>query len=84
VFGYLFAVPQRTRLDLQGKKIPMRMLLLTSVLLIVNIALSQSQISDIVLVNGKIWTVDRARPEAEAVAILGGRILSVGTTAEIK
>ncbi len=62
----------------------MRLLLLTSTLLTVTIALSQSQIADIVFVNGKIWTVDKAKPEAEAVAVLGGRILSVGSTADVK
>ncbi|HXW08043.1 MAG TPA: amidohydrolase [Vicinamibacterales bacterium] len=35
------------------------------------------------LVNGRIWTGDPARPEAEAVAIAGDRIKRVGTTAEI-
>ena len=62
----------------------MRTFLITCALLTVTIALSQSQIADIVFVNGKIWTVDRAKPEAEAVAVLGGRILSVGSTAELK
>jgi len=62
----------------------MRLLLTICALLTVITALSQSQIADIVFVNGKIWTVDKAKPEAEAVAIVGGRILSVGTTAEVK
>ena len=62
----------------------MRLLLLVGTLLTVTIALSQSQIADVVFVDGKIWTVDRAKPEAEAVAVLGGRILSVGSTADTK
>jgi len=40
--------------------------------------------ADLVLVNGKVWTVDPARPEAEAVAVWHGRILKVGTTVEVK
>ncbi|HEY6402001.1 MAG TPA: amidohydrolase [Blastocatellia bacterium] len=40
--------------------------------------------ADLVLVNGKIWTVDDKRPEVEAIAILGNRIASVGSTAEIR
>src|SRR3954471_15991577 len=40
--------------------------------------------ADLVLVNAKIWTVDRDRPEAEAVACWRGRILAIGTTAEIR
>src|SRR5215510_3191312 len=40
--------------------------------------------ADLVLVNGKIWTVDDRRPEVEAVAVLGNRIVAVGSTAEIR
>jgi hypothetical protein len=40
--------------------------------------------ADLVLVNGKVWTVDPAKPEAQAVAVWNGHILKVGTDAEIK
>ena len=40
--------------------------------------------ADLLLLNGRIYTVDPARPWAEAVAIRGDRIVSVGTSAEIK
>lgn len=40
--------------------------------------------ADLVLVGGKVWTVDRDRPEAEAVAVWRDRFLKVGTDAEIK
>jgi predicted amidohydrolase YtcJ len=40
--------------------------------------------ADLVLVNGKIWTVDDKRPEVEAVAVLGNRIAAVGSTEEIR
>jgi hypothetical protein len=49
-----------------------------------SIALCFSQQADIIFVNGKIWTVDDARPTAEAVAVLDGKIVAVGTTAEIR
>jgi predicted amidohydrolase YtcJ len=39
---------------------------------------------DLVLLNGKIWTVDKARPEVEALAARGGRIVALGKTADIK
>ena len=39
--------------------------------------------ADLVLRNARVWTVDRGRPEAQAVAILGDRILDVGSDAEI-
>jgi predicted amidohydrolase YtcJ len=37
------------------------------------------QTADLVLRNGRVVTVDTARPEAQAVAIKGDRILAVGT-----
>ncbi len=37
----------------------------------------------LVLVNGRIWTGDAGRPEAEAVAIDGDRITAVGSSSEI-
>jgi len=40
--------------------------------------------ADLILVNGRVWTVNPAQPWAEAVAIEGDRILRVGRTAEIK
>jgi len=38
--------------------------------------------ADLIVVNARVWTVDAARPEAEAVAVAGDRILAVGTRAE--
>jgi predicted amidohydrolase YtcJ len=35
-------------------------------------------------VNGRVWTGDPARPDAEAIAIAGDRIAAVGSTAEIR
>src|SRR5437764_730770 len=40
--------------------------------------------ADVILVNGKVWTVNRAQPEAEALAVWHGRILHVGKTAEVR
>ena len=39
--------------------------------------------ADIILTNGRIYTVDPEKPWAEAVAIAGGRILAVGDAAKI-
>lgn len=39
--------------------------------------------ADLILTNGHLVTVDSSRPEAEAVAITGDRILAVGTMEEI-
>ncbi len=40
--------------------------------------------ADLVLINGAILTVDRSDSMAQAVAIAGGRITAVGSTAQIK
>src|SRR5688572_24390518 len=43
-----------------------------------------AQTATLALINGHVVTVDSAKPEAEAVAIVGDRILAVGTNAEIR
>ena len=40
--------------------------------------------ADLVLINAKVWTVDRDHPTAEAVAMWNGRILAVGSDREIR
>ena len=39
--------------------------------------------ADLIIQNARVWTVDPSRPDAEAVAILGDRIVAVGSTSEI-
>jgi predicted amidohydrolase YtcJ len=40
--------------------------------------------ADLVVLNGKIWTVNRAQPEAEALAVVRDRIVAVGTSADLR
>ena len=40
--------------------------------------------ADLVLLNGKIWTVNKAEPEVEALAIWRDRIFSVGRSAQMR
>lgn len=40
--------------------------------------------AEAILVNARIWTVDSAKPEAQALAIFGSRILAVGSNSEIE
>jgi predicted amidohydrolase YtcJ len=40
--------------------------------------------ADLVIVNGAVWTVDPAKPRAEAVAVVGERIAAVGSNDEIR
>jgi len=39
--------------------------------------------ADLIIINAKVWTVDKARPTAEAVAVLGQYIVAVGSIAEV-
>ena len=40
--------------------------------------------ADLVLRNGRIWTVDEHRPEVEAIACLDGRIAAAGAAADVQ
>ncbi|MEX2115658.1 MAG: amidohydrolase [Bacteroidota bacterium] len=46
--------------------------------------LAFSQAADIVFTNAKVWTVDPAKPLAQAVALKGERIVGVGTSSEMR
>jgi hypothetical protein len=39
--------------------------------------------ADLIITNAKIWTVDKSLPMAQAVAILGDRIVAVGSSADV-
>lgn len=48
-------------------------------------ALSQPKpAADLIITNAKVWTVDNAHPTAQAVAVLGDRIVGVGTNPEVE
>jgi predicted amidohydrolase YtcJ len=40
--------------------------------------------ADLILLSAKVWTGDQANPEAEALAVLNGRIVAVGRNEEIE
>ena len=39
--------------------------------------------ADLIIQNARVWTVDPSRPEADAVAILGDRIVAVGSSQQV-
>lgn len=59
----------------------MRNLLLLATLLAV---VASGQIADLILENGKIVTVEKALPQAQAIAVKDGRVLALGTTAAMR
>jgi predicted amidohydrolase YtcJ len=40
--------------------------------------------ADLIITNAKVWTVDKPHPTAQAVAVLGDRIIAVGSDAEVE
>ncbi len=48
-------------------------------------ALAQSRpAADLIVVNSKVWTSDKNHPTAQAVAVLGERIVAVGSNSQIE
>ena len=48
-------------------------------------ALAQSKATaDLIIVNAKVWTVDKAHSTAQAVAVLGDHIIAVGSNADVE
>src|SRR5439155_8162795 len=39
--------------------------------------------ADLIITNAKVWTVDKSNPTAQAVAVLGDRIVSVGSNSDV-
>jgi hypothetical protein len=61
-----------------------RLLGIVFTLLSISLLSAQSKPSaDLIIHNAKIWTVDHDHPEAEAVAVLGERIVAVGSNQEV-
>ena len=59
-------------------------LLIVAILTCTPCARGQNQpAADLIIRNARVWTVDPARPEVEAVAVLGERIVAVGSSAEV-
>src|SRR5262249_5952837 len=64
----------------------MRALCILPALLFCSSALAEAPrlTADIVLPDGKIWTGEHKRPEAAALAVRDGRVVALGTSADIK
>jgi predicted amidohydrolase YtcJ len=48
-----------------------------------NLPAQSKPVADLIVTNAKIWTVDKAHPTAQAVAVLGDRIIAVGSNADV-
>jgi predicted amidohydrolase YtcJ len=58
-------------------------ILLSASILMLTIDCSMQEKADLVILNGKVLTIDKERPTAEAIAIKGENIIAVGTTSEL-
>jgi len=57
---------------------------LTFLLLGIGASAQSKPAADLVIINAKVWTVDKGHPTAQAVAVLGERIVSVGSNADVE
>jgi len=58
-------------------------ILLSVIMMIISGANAQKEKADLVIINGKVLTIDKDNPVAEAIAIKGEFIIAVGSTSEI-
>jgi len=56
---------------------------LSTIIMIVSGAYAQTEKADLVIINGKVLTIDKDNPSAEAIAIKGEKVIAVGKTSEI-
>ncbi len=59
---------------------------LTALLFLAAVTVGQTQrkpAADLIITSARVWTVDNSAPTAEAVAILGDRIVAVGLDADV-
>lgn len=58
-------------------------LLLSIIMMIQTTSCQQKETADLIIINGKVLTIDKENPMAEAIAVKGEKIITVGTSAEI-
>jgi predicted amidohydrolase YtcJ len=56
---------------------------LSILIMFTTISYTQIQKADLVIINGKVLTIDKNNPYAQAIAVKGEKIIAVGTTADI-
>jgi predicted amidohydrolase YtcJ len=59
-------------------------ILLLSCFFTTNLLTQSKPAAELIITNAKVWTVDKSHPTAEAVAVIGDRIVAVGSNAEVE
>jgi predicted amidohydrolase YtcJ len=57
---------------------------LLSCVVATNLLAQSKPTADLIITNAKVWTVDKTHPAAQAVAVVGDRIIAVGSNAEVE
>jgi predicted amidohydrolase YtcJ len=65
-------------------KIIRALLLLACVVWTIAAVAQSKPVADLIITHANIWTVDDARPRAQAVAVFGDRIIAVGSNVEVE
>src|SRR5579862_1152466 len=61
-----------------------RLLALSLICLLASVVTAQNKpAADLIVTNAKVWTGDAAHPQAQSVAVIGDRIVAVGSDAEV-
>lgn len=58
--------------------------LIIASIMVSTLSCQQREVADLIIINGRVFTVDESNPEAEAIAVKGEKIIAVGSTKEIK
>ena len=58
-------------------------ILLSAAIMTITVACTPKEKADIVIINGKVLTIDKENPIAEAIAMKGEKVIAVGTTSSI-
>jgi len=59
-------------------------IVLLSFVFAINVLAQSKPTADLIITDAKVWTVDKAHPTAQAVAVIGDRIIAVGSNAEVE
>jgi predicted amidohydrolase YtcJ len=57
--------------------------LLSATIMTITVACNTKEKADLVIINGKVLTIDKDNPMSEAIAVKGEKIIAVGTTSSI-
>ncbi len=49
----------------------------------INMPAQSKPTADLIITNAKIWTGDKAHPTAQAVAVIGDRIVAIGSNSDV-